>query len=68
MFLKQSVLLPTIATKIPKSLDTNYAAQNAFETAIRNTSGLLILLPLVILYLFAQRTMIEGVERSGITG
>ena len=68
MFLKQNVLLPTIATKIPKSLDTNYAAQNAFETAIRNTSGLLILLPLVILYLFAQRTMIEGVERSGITG
>ena len=68
MFLKQSVLLPSIATKIPKSLDTNYAAQNAFEAAIRNTSGLLILFPLVVLYLFAQRTMIEGVERSGITG
>jgi len=25
-------------------------------------------LPLVIVYLFAQRTLIEGVERSGITG
>jgi len=28
----------------------------------------MILAPLVIIYLFAQRTLIEGVERSGITG
>lgn len=63
----KSVLLPDIV-KIPSSLDTQYAAQNAYESAIRNTCGLLILAPLVVLYLFAQRTMIEGVERSGITG
>lgn len=63
----KSVLLPDIV-KIPTSLDTQYAAQQSFESAIRNTCGLLILAPLVVLYLFAQRTMIEGVERSGITG
>ena len=28
----------------------------------------LILVPLVVIYMFAQRTLIEGVERSGITG
>ncbi len=61
------VLLPDII-KIPTVLDTEYAAKNAFESAIRNTSGLLILAPLIVLYLFTQRTMIEGVERSGITG
>ncbi len=60
-------MLPNIV-KVPKSLDTVYAAQVTYETAIRNTCGLLILLPLVIIYLFAQRTLIEGVERSGITG
>ncbi len=60
-------LLPNIVA-IPKSLDTEYAAKTLYETAIRNTCGLLILLPLVIVYLFAQRTLIEGVERSGITG
>lgn len=60
-------LLPNIVT-IPASLDTDYAAQIAYENAIRNTCGLLILLPLVIIYMFAQRTLIEGVERSGITG
>lgn len=63
----QRVLLPDIVS-IPKSLDTEYAAQITYEKAIRNTCGLLILIPLVIIYLFAQRTLIEGVERSGITG
>ncbi len=63
----KSILLPDIV-KVPAVLDTKYAAQTAYESAIRNTCGLLILTPLVILYLFAQRTMIEGVERSGITG
>ena len=62
-----NTLLPDII-KVPTVLDTQYAAQSAYESAIRNTCGLLILAPLVVLYLFAQRTMIEGVERSGITG
>ena len=64
---KSAILLPNIV-KIPTSLDTNYVAQLTYETAIRNTCGILILLPLVIIYMFAQRTLIEGVERSGITG
>jgi len=64
---KTAKLLPTIV-KIPSSLDTNYVAQMTYETAIRNTCGLLILAPLVVIYMFAQRTLIEGVERSGITG
>ncbi|MBO4453084.1 MAG: carbohydrate ABC transporter permease, partial [Clostridia bacterium] len=63
----KTLLLPNIV-KIPVSLDTDYAAQTFYEIAIRNTCGLLILIPLVIIYLFAQRTLIEGVERSGITG
>lgn len=64
---KSAILLPNIV-KIPSSLDTDYVAQLTYETAIRNTCGVLILAPLVIIYLFAQRTLIEGVERSGITG
>ncbi len=63
----QRIMLPDIVA-IPSSLDTAYAAQSTYEVAIRNTCGLLILLPLVVVYLFAQRTLIEGVERSGITG
>ena len=62
-----NILLNNIVS-IPKSLDTEYAGQLAYETAIRNGCGILILIPLLIMYLFGQRTLIEGVERSGITG
>lgn len=54
--------------KIPRSLSTNFAGQAAYEAAIRNTCGLMILLPLIIMYLFAQKYIVQGIERSGITG
>ena len=61
------ILLPDII-KVPKSLDTNYAGQALYTSAIRNTCGILILVPLIILYLFGQRYIVQGIERSGITG
>lgn len=54
--------------KIPSTLDTQYAGQTAFTTAINNTCGLLILAPLVVVYLFGQKSLVQGIERSGITG
>lgn len=61
------LLMPKIV-KVPKSLDTAYAGENMYVAAIRNTCGILILLPLLILYTFMQRYIIQGIERSGITG
>jgi multiple sugar transport system permease protein len=60
-------LMPDIVG-IPSSLTTNYAGQNLYYAAIRNTCGLMIIAPLVVLYLFCQRFLIQGIERSGITG
>ena len=60
-------LMPDIV-KVPKSLDTAYAGENMYIAAIRNTCGIMILLPLIILYSFLQRYIIQGIERSGITG
>ncbi len=60
-------LMPSII-KVPRSLSTGYAAQNLYEAAIRNTCGIMILLPLIVLYTFLQRYIIQGIERSGITG
>lgn len=54
--------------KIPRSISTNFAGQSAYESAIRNTCGLMILLPLIVMYLFAQKYIVQGIERSGITG
>ena len=60
-------MMPDII-KVPKSLNTKYAGENMYVAAIRNTCGILILLPLLVLYSFMQRYIIQGIERSGITG
>lgn len=60
-------LMPDIIMT-PKQLDTNYAGQNLYISAIRNTCGLLILAPLIVVYLFCQRYLVQGIERSGIIG
>ncbi len=39
-----------------------------YRQSIMHTCGLLIIAPLIIVYLFCQRYLIQGIERSGITG
>lgn len=74
---KAPLLLPKIATKTPKSIAAlvdaakggQYAqVKDMYESAVRNTSAIMILIPLIIVYLFFQRYLIQGIERSGITG
>lgn len=60
-------LMPDIVG-IPKSLEITYAGQDLYYSAINNTCGLMIILPLVVLYLFCQRYLVQGIERSGIVG
>ena len=60
------ILMPKIVG-IPSSIDTEYAGQNLYESAIRNTCGIMIILPLIIMYLFCQRYLVQGIERSGLT-
>jgi len=59
-------LMPNII-KVPDSLVTNYAGTNLYEAAIRNTCGIMIIIPLIIMYLFCQRYLVQGIERSGLT-
>ena len=61
------ILMPDVVA-IPKTLNTEYAARNLYESAIKNTCGLLILAPLLVMYVFLQRYLIGGIERSGIVG
>ncbi|MFA6947905.1 MAG: ABC transporter permease subunit, partial [Eubacteriales bacterium] len=60
-------LMPDVVG-VPKSLDTNYAGQNLYVAAIRNTCGLMIIAPLIVVYLFCQKYLVQGIERSGIVG
>ena len=53
---------------VPISLNITGAAASLYTAAVTNTCGLMIILPLVLIYTFAQRYIIQGIERSGITG
>lgn len=61
-------LLPSIITTPSSLAEMDSAASALYTAAIRNTCGLLIILPLLILYLFGQKYIVQGIERSGITG
>ena len=65
-----STLLPKIV-QIPTSLTQStaaIAASTMYQSAIRNTCGLMIIAPLILVYLVGQKFLIQGVERSGIVG
>ena len=49
------------------SLTYEYEGQALYVPAIRNTCGIMVILPLVVLYAFLQRYLVEGIERSGLT-
>lgn len=59
-------LLPGVI-KVPSSMQ-NEMMTNLQQAGILNTAGLMIIIPLVILYVFMQRYIVQGIERSGITG
>ncbi|MCQ2455728.1 MAG: carbohydrate ABC transporter permease [Clostridia bacterium] len=62
-------LLLTKIVKTPASLmEMSSASSTLYSAAIKNTCGLLIIFPLIILYLFGQKFIVQGIERSGITG
>ena len=63
----KSILLSKGFIAIPSSLKMEYAGTDLYNMAIRNTCGLVIILPLVILYLFCQNFLVQGIERSGLT-
>lgn len=62
-----TVFLRDLVGQVPTSLvDERFAGQTLYETAIRNTCGLMIIAPLVILYAFCQNFLVQGIEHSGI--
>lgn len=64
----QERLLPSMIRFEPTYLLGSVPASHAFayKPAIHNTAGLMIVFPLVILYAFFQRFLVQGIEHSGI--
>ena len=59
-------------SEMPATLDIlkSQAGVNyqTYEIAVKNTAGLLVILPLILMYLFCQRYLIQGIEHSGFGG
>ena len=64
-------ILPQLISKAEteiESIDLSGAGGNIYTAAVNNTIGLMIIAPLLIVYLFCQRFLVEGIERSGLVG
>jgi multiple sugar transport system permease protein len=49
-------------------LQGNVTATNSFTAIVMNTAGMLVVAPLIVIYLFCQRYLIQGIEHSGFGG
>ena len=64
------LLLPDIYQQWPPSIKPPDGAAGAslYQNVFHNTAGIMIIFPLVIIYLFCQRYLVQGIERSGLVG
>ncbi len=64
-------LLVHLIEKTPASLireaNSFTAVSSLIYSAIRGTTGIMLILPLVIVYVFCQKFLVQGIERSGLT-
>ncbi len=62
-------LMPDIYKQIPSALTfEKFQGREAYEVVIKNTAGMLIIAPLIIIYIFGQKYLVQGIERSGLVG
>ena len=61
-------MMPKLIEEVPLHLQFNHSGMKIYENVIDNTAGIMIILPLVIMYLFCQRYLVQGIERSGLVG
>ena len=65
--LNKTYLMPDVYI-VPPSLETTYPGAKLYHNVVQNTGGMMIIAPLIILYLFCQKYLVQGIERSGLVG
>ena len=58
-------MMPDVYQTVPASLTTGIGE---YDEVVRNTAGMMIIAPLIIIYLFCQKYLVQGIERSGLVG
>jgi len=65
------VFLPPALADVPKSLTEAFAESGKstkYNYALRYGCGLMASAPLIVVFLFCQKYLVQGIERSGIVG
>ena len=65
--LNKMYLMPDVY-QIPTSMKGSFAGNILYQSVVQNTGGLLIIAPLIVVYLFGQKYLVQGIERSGLVG
>lgn len=68
LFYRQMLVLPNILSKVTVITAADIGKGTMMSSVMLNTGVIMIILPLMIFYLFSQKLLIQGVERSGLVG
>ncbi len=68
IFFNSSAVLSNAVFIIKSAFTDTYGGGAFYSTAVLQTGVLMAILPLVFFYIFAQKWIISGIERSGIVG
>ena len=78
LFLPKLKVLPTALSGLSSTVAQRYSAElfgspmiymsPAYTSMLNNTGSILVIIPLAVVYAFAQRYFVESIERSGIIG
>ena len=63
-------MMPDVVN-IPLKVSQEYSSHAGwplYKPMVLNTAGMMAISPLIILYLFCQRYLVQGIERSGLVG
>ncbi len=69
--MSDTVFLPDVYKTLPATIQKvsdTLGGQQLYNSAVKNTAGMMIIAPLIIVYLFGQRYLVQGIERSGLVG
>ena len=62
-------MMPDVYQNIPLILKKeSKAGADIYHNVIQNTGGMMIIMPLIVMYLFCQKYLVQGIERSGLVG
>ncbi len=64
----ENMILMSDVYIVPKKMDFLYAGEELYRNVVQNTGGILIILPLLLVYLVGQKYLVQGIERSGLVG